>query len=58
VQDEAKEHWINLCVQASIEQDPDELIRLIREINNFLEEKQLRLSKLRAAKGGQERASD
>ena len=35
---ESNEHWIKLCIQASSEQDPDELIRLIREINDLLEE--------------------
>ena len=49
---ETKEQWIKLCTQASTEQDPDELIRLIREINDLLEEKQLRLLKMQAAKDG------
>jgi hypothetical protein len=31
MQGESKEHWIKLCIQASTEQDPDELIRLVRE---------------------------
>ena len=55
---QTKEDWIKLCTQASTEQDPDELIRLIREINDLLEEKQLRLLKMQAAKDGQEGASD
>ena len=55
---ETKEQWIKLCTQASTEQDPDELIKLIREINDLLEEKQLRLLKTQAAKDGQDRAAD
>jgi hypothetical protein len=58
MQGKTKEHWIKLCIQASTEQDPDELLRLIREINDVLEEKQLRLRKIQAVKDGQERASD
>jgi hypothetical protein len=38
-----KERWRELCEQASIEQDPEKLLNLVREINRLLEEKQARL---------------
>jgi hypothetical protein len=38
-----KERWRELCEQASIEQDPDKLSELVREINQLLEEKRTRL---------------
>lgn len=40
---EKKEIWMNLCEQAAIEQDPDKLMDLIRQINQLLEEKERRL---------------
>ena len=52
---ESNEHWIKLCIQASSEQDPDELTRLIREINDLLEEKKSRLRNIQAAKDSQDR---
>jgi hypothetical protein len=33
----------HLCQQASVEQDPDKLVALIREINDILEDKERRL---------------
>lgn len=39
-----KERWRELCEQASVEQDPEKLLNLVREINRLLEEKQARLS--------------
>ena len=33
MQGKAKEHWINLCEQAAVEQDPDKLMLLVQEIN-------------------------
>jgi len=38
-----KERWRELCEQASIEQDSEKLLNLVREINRLLEEKQARL---------------
>jgi hypothetical protein len=38
-----KERWRELCEQASVEQGPEKLLILIREINRLLEEKQARL---------------
>ena len=37
--EQSKEHWIQLCEQASIEQDPQRLLALVREINELLEKK-------------------
>ena len=39
VQDTADERWKSLCEQASVEQDPQKLIELIKEINYLLEAK-------------------
>jgi hypothetical protein len=38
------EEWKRLCEQASVEQDPQKLLDLIREITRLLEGKQKRLS--------------
>ena len=38
-----KEPWRELCEQASTEQDPKKLVKLIREINELLEAKRARL---------------
>jgi hypothetical protein len=38
-----KEHWKVLCEQAAVEQDPQKLVELIKQINRLLEEKQSRL---------------
>ena len=40
---EKKEIWMQLCERAVIEQDPDKLMELIKEINRLLEEKERRL---------------
>ena len=41
---------MDLCEKASVEQDPDKLLELIREINRLLEEKEERLLHLRLGK--------
>jgi hypothetical protein len=38
------ERWKQLCAQAAIEKDPHKFLELIKEINNLLEAKRLRLS--------------
>jgi hypothetical protein len=38
------ERWKQLCAQAAIEKDPHKFLELIREINDLLEAKRLRLS--------------
>lgn len=40
---EKKEIWMHLCEQAAVEQDADKLMDLIKQINQLLEEKELRL---------------
>ena len=41
------ERWRQLCAQAAVEQDPQKLQELIREINRLLDAKQRRLAALR-----------
>ena len=43
MQGEKAEQWRALCEQAAIEKDPEKLIRLVKEINRLLEEKEQRL---------------
>jgi hypothetical protein len=38
-----KPYWMELCQQASVEQDPEKLMELIAEINRLLDEKEERL---------------
>jgi len=40
---EKKEIWMHLCEQAVIEQDPEKLMDLIKQINQLLEEKERQL---------------
>jgi len=40
---ETGELWRKLCEQAAVEQDPDKLLELTREINRLLYEKEARL---------------
>jgi hypothetical protein len=41
------ERWRQLAEMATVEQDPDKLVELVREINELLDEKQRRLSQQR-----------
>ena len=43
------ERWRSLCEQAAVEQDPERLLELIREINQLLEAKERRLKEDRQA---------
>jgi hypothetical protein len=45
MQGEKKERWQELCAQAAIEQDPVKMIRLVKEINDLLTDKEERLIK-------------
>jgi hypothetical protein len=38
-----KELWEQFCEQAAVEQDPEKLVQLAKEINRMLEEKETRL---------------
>lgn len=42
-----KERWEDLCQQATVEQDPKKLMRLVDEINRLLAEKEQRLTQQR-----------
>ena len=44
MQGEQKELWVELCKQASIEQDPKKLMELVEEINRLLDRKLDRLT--------------
>jgi hypothetical protein len=39
-----RELWLELCIEAAREQDPNKLLALIKEINRLLEEKRARLA--------------
>jgi hypothetical protein len=41
---QTEERWRELCELATVEQDPERLMVLVREITRLLEEKQARLS--------------
>ena len=41
--EQQKERWMELCEQASREQDPNKLMTLVEEINRILEERELNL---------------
>jgi hypothetical protein len=47
MQDALDERWKALCLEASMERDPDKLLELVSEINRLLEEK-----RANAKKGG------
>jgi len=47
MQAEIKERWYKLCEPAAIEQDPELLMALVREINELLEDKEKRLQQRR-----------
>jgi hypothetical protein len=47
---ENREKWMELCEQASTEQDPEKLLALVQEINRLLEAKQERLNKQKLPK--------
>jgi hypothetical protein len=45
VKGEKLELWQQLCAQAAVEQDPQKLIELVKEIDRLLGEKQDRLNR-------------
>jgi hypothetical protein len=51
MQRERKERWFELCELAAVEEDPDKLVELVREINRLLEEKRQRLQQRRSMSG-------
>jgi hypothetical protein len=42
-----KERWLELCEQATVEQDAEKLLELTEEINRLLKEKETRQLKMR-----------
>jgi hypothetical protein len=50
VKGEKLELWQTLCAQAAVEQDPEKLMQLVREIDRLLGEKQDRLNRQKAEK--------
>jgi hypothetical protein len=47
MQGDKAERWRHLCEQAAVEQNPDKLLTLVKEITQLLDEKQQRLTQLR-----------
>ena len=47
MQGENKERWMVLCAQAAVEQDPEKLLELVKQIDAMLAEKENRLLKAR-----------
>jgi hypothetical protein len=43
VDNSTKQRWLEVCVHAAIEEDPDRLKELAREINRIISEEELRL---------------
>ncbi|HLV88930.1 MAG TPA: hypothetical protein VKV39_18230 [Candidatus Sulfotelmatobacter sp.] len=43
IDEEGKEEWMQLCEQAAVEQDPEKLVALTREICRLLDEKEKNL---------------
>ena len=40
---EQTEHWMELCAQAAVEQDPAKVLELVKKINELLLQKERRL---------------
>ena len=54
---ENEERWKQLCAQAAVEQNPEKLLELTKEINRLLEEKRCRLNGPRSQGNGQTNGS-
>jgi hypothetical protein len=39
------ETWTKVCAEAAVEQNPDKLLELVRDINRMLQEKETRLKR-------------
>ena len=50
VDNSTKQRWLEICVHAAIEEDPERLKELAREINRMLAEEELRLRQFPAHK--------
>ena len=53
MQEETKERWKELCEQAATEQNPEKFAAIITELNDVLEQKDLRLKEARKPSGEQ-----
>ena len=52
MQGKVKEDWMLVCEKVAIEQDPERMLVLVRELNRMLDLKEERLERKRAARGG------
>jgi hypothetical protein len=52
MQGKVKEDWMLVCEQVAIEQNPERMMALLRELNRMLDEKEERLKREHAARGG------
>jgi hypothetical protein len=52
MQGKVKEDWMHLCEQIAVEKDTERMIKLVRELNRMLDEKEERLEREHAARGG------
>jgi hypothetical protein len=52
MQDNVKERWVELCEQASVEQDSKKLQKLVQEIDSLLREKRERIDEAGAVTRG------
>lgn len=52
MQGKVKEEWMQLCEQAAVEQDSEQLLTFIDEINRMLYEKEVRLKQQQVKKAG------
>jgi hypothetical protein len=43
MQGHVKEHWMELCEKATVEQDSEKLMALVQQINRMLDDKEDRL---------------
>ena len=55
---QTRERWLDLCQQATIEQDSKKLLALVQEINDILEAKEARLKNLKPPPGAREDPSE
>jgi hypothetical protein len=59
MQGEKKERWQELCEQATKEQDPQKLLKLVQEVDQLLAQKQERVNKTKSTRDPQStRCSD
>ena len=52
MQGKLKEDWMELCEQVAVERDTARLLKLVRELNQMLDEKEQRLERKQPASDG------